>query len=299
MRKSRQHVQRLGIIVAFFVSVMFFFAAYALAESTLDRIEKSGKVSMGHREGAVPFGYINEKGEWVGFGMDLGAQIAKALEQKFGKPIEYVKVPMNPKNRIPLVINGTVDIGIGSTTITLERENVVDFSLPYFLTGTRLLVPKGSPIRDYPDLAGKRVGLGQGSTANIKGLQNAIDTKMIDPPCEMVLFEDHTKGFLALQQGKIHAYFTDASMLAGMRAKAQNPEDWEIVGDYLTYEPYGFILPQNDSPWRDFVNAVLIGMYKDGTFEQIYDKWFGPQGEVELPMSNEYRTMIKALSFPD
>ncbi|MDY0276070.1 MAG: ABC transporter substrate-binding protein [Desulfomicrobium sp.] len=300
MRKSRHHAQRLGVlVVTFFIFSMFFFLPPVMAEGVLDRIEKSGKVSMGHREGAVPFGYINEQGEWVGFGMDLGAQIAKALEQKFGKPIEYVKVPMNPKNRIPLVVNRTVDIGIGSTTITLERENMVDFSLPYFLTGTRLLVPKESPISDYPDLAGKRVGVGQGSTANIKGLQKAIDTKLIDPPCEMVLFEDHTRGFLALQQGKIHAYFTDASMLAGMRAKAQNPEEWKIVADYLTYEPYGFILPQNDSPWRDFVNAVLVGMFKDGTFEETYNKWFGPQGEIELPMTNEYKAMINALSFPD
>ncbi len=298
MIKSLRQLKPLMIVVLL-SSMMFCFSLQAFAESVMDRIEKTGKVSIGHREGAVPFGYIDEKGEWVGFGMDLGAQIVKALEEKFDKKIEYIKVPMNPKNRIPLVVNRTVNMGIGSTTITLEREQVVDFSLPYFLTGTRLLVPKDSPIQGYPDLAGKRVGMGQGSTANIKGMQNAIDTKLIDPACEMVLFEDHTKGFLALQQGKIHAYFTDASMLAGMKAKAQNPDDWELVGDYLTYEPYGFILPQNDSPWRDFVNATLIGMFKDGTFVEIYDKWFGPDGEVELPMTNEYRIMIQALSFPD
>lgn len=204
----------------FFVSAALGMASPSYGEGVLEKIERTGKVSMGFREGAVPFGFMNEKGEWVGFGLDLGHEIVKALIAKLGKEIELVKVPMNPKTRIPLVVNGTVDIGIGSTTITLAREEVVDFSLPYFLTGTRLLVPKGSPIRDFPDLAGKRVGMGSGSTANIKGMDRAIETGLINPPCDKVLFEEHNRGFLALQQGKIHAYFTDASMLAGMKAKA-------------------------------------------------------------------------------
>ncbi len=297
---KRHHRKAAGLTAVVFCSLILLgISPIAFAESALDRIEKTGKVNMGHREGAVPFGFMNEKGEWIGFDMDLGAELHKALEAKLGKKIEYVKTPMNPKNRIPLVANGTIDVGIGSTTITLEREEAVDFSLPYFLTGTKLLVPKGSPIREYKDLAGRKVGVGSGSTANIKGLQKAIESKMIDPPCEMVLFEDHTKGFLGLQQGKVDAYFTDESMLAGMRAKSPKPEDWEIVGAFLTYEPYGFILPKDDSKWRDLVNATLIGLFKSGEFEKIYNKWFGPGATLELPMTAEYRTMVKVLSFPD
>lgn len=271
----------------------------ACAQGVLEKIEKTGKVVMGFREGSVPFGYIDEKGQWVGFGIDIGQEIVDALGARFGKPIELVKQPINPKTRIPLVVNGTVDIGIGSTTITLAREEVVDFSLPYFLTGTLLLVPKESEIADFADLAGKRVGMGSGSTANIKGLDKAIEAGLIQPACEKVLFEEHNKGFLALQQGKIHAYFTDASILAGMKAKAQTPGDWKIVGQYLTYEPYGIILPEGQGEWRDFVNATLIRTIKSGRFEQIYDKWFGPDGEVPLPMSAEYKTLLKALSYPD
>lgn len=286
-------------IAALFMVASLGLAAPSHGEDILEKIEKSGKVAMGFREGSVPFGFMNEKGEWVGFGLDLGAEIGKALSDKFGKEIELVKKPINPKTRIPLVINGAVDIGIGSTTITLAREEVVDFSLPYFLTGTRLLVPKDSDIADFADLAGKRVGMGSGSTANIKGLDKAMEAGMISPPCEKMLFEEHNKGFLALQQGKIHAYFTDASILAGMQAKASNPADWKIVGQYLTYEPYGIILPENQGEWRDVVNAALIKMIKSGKFEEIYDKWFGPDGEVPLPMSAEYKTLLKALSYPD
>jgi ABC-type amino acid transport substrate-binding protein len=292
--------RRLSLVIGF----IFFFVSLSMAipchaEDLLDRIGKTGKVTMGFREGSVPFGFMNEKGEWVGFGLDLGYEIVNALSSKFGKEIKLVKEPINPKTRIPLVVNGTVDIGIGSTTITLAREEVVDFSLPYFLTGTRLLVPKGCSIRDFPDLAGKRVGMGSGSTANIKGIDKAMESGLIQPACEKILFEEHNKGFLALQQGKIHAYFTDASILAGMKAKARNPDDWEIVGRYLTYEPYGVILPENQGEWRDFVNATLIRMIKSGKFEEIFNKWFGPNGEVPLPMSEEYKTLLKALSYPD
>ena len=284
---------------AIFVFVSLSLAAPSYGEDILDRIGETGKVTMGFREGSVPFGFMNQQGEWVGFGLDLGNEIVKELSAKFGKEIELVKKPINPKTRIPLVVNGTVDIGIGSTTITLAREEVVDFSLPYFLTGTRLLVAKDSDIKDFPDLAGKRVGMGSGSTANIKGIDRAMESGLIKPECEKVLFEEHNKGFLALQQGKIHAYFTDASILAGMKAKAKNPGDWKIVGRYLTYEPYGIILPENQGEWRDFVNATLVKIIKNGRFEEIYEKWFGPDGEVPLPMSAEYKTLLKALSYPD
>jgi polar amino acid transport system substrate-binding protein/glutamate/aspartate transport system substrate-binding protein len=244
----------------------------ALAEDILAKIERTATVTMGFREDSVPFGYMTQGGEWVGFGLDLGYEIHKALEAKYGKKIELVKKPINPKTRIPMVVNGTVDIGIGSTTITLERE---------------------------PDLAGKRVGMGSGSTANIKGLDQAIAAGLIKPACEKVLFEEHNKGFLALQQGKIHAYFTDASILAGMMAKAEKPGDWKIVGRYLTFEPNGFLLPENQGEWRDFVNATLVRLMTSGRFEEIYNKWFGPKGEVPMPKSDEYKALLKALSFPD
>jgi polar amino acid transport system substrate-binding protein/glutamate/aspartate transport system substrate-binding protein len=130
-------------------------------------------------------------------------------------------------------------------------------------------------------------------------MDRAIADGLVKPACKKVLFEEHNKGFLALQQGKIDAYFTDASQLAGMRAKAKNPQDWKIVDRYLTYEPYGFILPQNQGDWRDFVNKSLIHMIKDGRFVSLYNKWFGPKGVVPLPMTEEYKVLLKALSYPE
>ena len=110
------------ILCAVFMFVSLLTAMPSHGKNILNRIEETGKVNMGFREGSVPFGFINKKGEWMGFDLDLGEEIVKALEQKYGKKIKLVKKPINPKTRIPLVVNGTVDIGIGSTTITLARE---------------------------------------------------------------------------------------------------------------------------------------------------------------------------------
>jgi len=288
------------ILAVIFLFLFFVHPDQPYAQEVLERIGKTGEVRMGFREGSIPFGYKNKQGQWVGFSIDIGVEIVAALKQKFGKPIRLVKIPVKPENRIDKIINNTIDISIGSATITLEREKKVDFSYPYFLTGARLLVAVRSPIRNFiPDLADKRVGVIQGSTGNIVAIDWLNTSGRIQPKCQKVLFEEHDLGFKALQQGGINAYCTDESILAGMKIKAPNPKAWKIVGQYLTYEPYGMMLPQNQSEWRDFVNTTLVNLIKNRRFEKIYEKWFGAYGEVPLPMSNKYKTLLKILSFPD
>ncbi len=270
------------------------------AEKVLERINKTGEVRMGFRKGSNPFGYLNDKGEWVGFGVDIGKEILAALNKKLGKPIQLTRVPVKPENRMEMIIQNAIDISIGSASITLAREKKVDFSHPYFLTGARLLVSMQSPIRSFiPDLADKRVGLARGATGNIAAIDWLNQSGRIQPKFQKVLFDEHDQGFQALQQGAIAAYCTDESILAGMKASASNPRNWKIVGNYLTYEAYGMILPQNQSEWRDFVNATLVNLIKSGRFKKIHAKWFGPYGKVPLPMSNKYKTLLNILNFPD
>ncbi len=288
------------VLTVVFLSLFFVKPDQACAERVLERIGKTGEVRMGFREGSIPFGYKNAKGQWVGFSIDIGKEIVVALKQKFGKPIRLIKIPVKPDNRIAMVLNNSVDISIGSATITLEREKKVDFSHPYFLTGARLLVAAQSPIRNFiPDLADKRVGVVRGATGNIVAIDWLNTSGRVQPKCQKVLFDEHIQGFKALQQGEINAYCTDECILAGMKAKASDPRAWKIVGSYLTYEPYGMILPQDQSEWRNFVNATIVKLIKSRRFEKIYDKWFGPYGEVPLPMSNKYKTLLNILSIPD
>lgn len=291
-------LRRTWVLVSLVLAMLSLVALPARAEGVLDKVAKSGQLAIGHREDAPPFAYYDKSGQWQGFSVEMGARLAEELGKKLGRAVEVVKKPVNSKTRIPLVANGELDIVIGTTTITLAREEAVDFSLPFFITGARILVPKGSAIKDLADLAGKRVGAAQGTT-HVKNLEKAVAQGKIKPGCEILQFEDHAKGFLGLSQHKVDAYVTDESILYGLKRKAPKPEDWAIVGSYLSYEPYGLILPNNDSPWRDFVNAFLVRMYKSGEFEALYDKWMGPKSEVPMPMSEDFKTYLRVVGFPE
>jgi ABC-type amino acid transport substrate-binding protein len=282
--------------IPLFASLLLAMPSYA--ESVLAKIERTGQVTVGIREDAPPFAFYDKNSNWVGFSVDLAQRLGEELSKKFNKPIQVNKKPVNSKTRIPLVVNGEIDVEIGTTTITLSREETIDFSLPFFITGAKFIVHKESGIKDVGDLAGKRVGVAQG-THHAKNIEIAMSKGLIKSKCEIVQFEDHAKGFLGLTQGKVDAYFTDESHLFGQKKKAPNPDDWVIVGQYLSYEPYGFILPQNDSPWRDFVNAFLVHLIKSGDFYSLYDKWMGPNSEVPMPMSDDYQIYLKLINFPE
>jgi len=272
-------------------------ASVASAQGALERISKRGEFFVGAREGSVPFGFYAKDGKWGGFSMDIAKEIHKAVEKKLGKSVKLTFKPVNPKTRIPLVANRTIDMVCGSSTHTVPRDEVVDFSITVFLTGTRLLVPKGSPIKDFEDLSNRRVGAARGST-NEAAVRMANEAGTISPPAKLMVFDEHTKGFLALRQGKIDAYCTDGSLLSGMKKKAPDPEKWEVVGRLLTYDPYAFIVPENDSNFRDLVNFTLIELINSGKFFKLYEKWMGPKGEVPIPMTDEYRTLLKLQAWP-
>ena len=290
--------QLLWILCSISLLTLLVLAVPSYAESVLAKIERTGQLTVGVREDAPPFAYYDKNSNWVGFSVDVAQRLGEELSKKFNKPIQVIKKPVNSKTRIPLVVNGEIDVEIGTTTITLAREETIDFSLPFFITGAKFITHKGSGIKEVGDLAGKRVGVAQG-THHAKNLEIAMSKGLIKSRCEIVQFEDHAKGFLGLTQGKVDAYFTDESQLFGQKKKAPNPDDWVIVGPFLSYEPYGFILPQNDSHWRDFVNAFLVRLIKSGDFYSLYDKWMGPKSGVPMPMSEDYQYYLKVIAFPD
>ncbi|MBI3625943.1 MAG: transporter substrate-binding domain-containing protein, partial [Candidatus Rokubacteria bacterium] len=194
--------------------------------------------------------------------------------------------------RIPLIANRTIDVECGSTTYTRGRDETVDFSINFFFTGTQLLVKKGSGIKSVADVVGKRVGVAQGTT-NEKAL------RVSQPRADVVTLQDHPAAFLALEQGRIVAYASDGILLAGLAAKANNPKDYEVVGDFFSKDPYSCMVPENDSKWRDFVNHTFMELIDSGKFFELYDKWFGERGVVPYPMSEKVRTYMIMQSMPE
>ena len=272
--------------------LLFGAAAPVLAETVLEKIRRTGVLTAGTRGANIPFAFINEKNEWIGFSIDLLEAIRARLEKKLAKRIKLEKKEVIPATRIQLVANRTIDVECGSTTYTRSRDDTVDFSINFFLTGTQLLVKKGSGIKSVADVAGKRVGVLRGGTGE-KYLRAA------QPKADVVIFQDAPAAFLALEQGRIVAYAWDGILLAGLVTAARNPKDYEVVGDFFGKEPYSCMVPENDSKWRDFVNHTIMELIDNGKYFELYDKWFGERGVVPYPMTPQVRNYRLMQSMPE
>jgi ABC-type amino acid transport substrate-binding protein len=261
-------------------------ATPALAETTLEKISRTGVLTIGTRTGSPPFAYVNARNEWVGYSIDLVEQlVAPAVSKKLGKPVKVEKKESTPPTRIPLLSSNAVDLIAGTMTDTRTRRESVDFSITFFVTGAQFLVKKGSPIKSIGDVAGKRIAAQQGST-------NARIIRERTPTAQLREFPDQPAAFQALVQGQVDAYTNDGIQLAGLKAKASSPEAWDIVGDFYSYEPYGMAMRKNDQDFRNVVNTGLMEGIESGKFFEIYDKWFGPRGELPYPMNAQVRSFL-------
>jgi ABC-type amino acid transport substrate-binding protein len=262
-------------------------AAPVLAQSpTLDKINQSGHLVIGTRTGSPPFGFVNKDNQWVGFAIDLVEQaILPALSKKLGKEIKLEKKESTPPTRIPLLTSNAVDLIAETMTDTRPRRDSVDFTLTYFVTGAQFLVKKGSPIKGIQNIAGKRIAAQQAST-------NARIIREKAPTAQLREFPDQPAAFQALVQGQVDAYTNDGIQLAGLKAKAPKPDDWIIVGDFYSYEPYGMAMRKNDSDFRAVVNNGLMEAIESGKYFELYDKWFGPKGDVPYPLTPENKRFL-------
>lgn len=267
------------------------------ADETMDKIEKTGQLKVGFREGSIPFAFMDPKvGKQVGFSVDMAGLLAENLSKRFGKKIEIVPFTVTPKTRIPMVVNGTIDCEMGSTTYTAQREEVADFSLIFFFSETTFLVAKDSGIKTLQDLNGKRVGAAR-ATTNLKAVQQLAEAGEFKPK-DIVVVETHPQGMLALNTGKIDAYSTDRSLLEGIRMKDSHPEKWMTVDFAIAYEPYAYILREGNSDFRDFINNTILWSIHTGQFYEIYEKWMGPKGLVPIKMSQAYKDYLQMIVYP-
>ncbi len=263
-----------------------------MAETTLEKIDRTATLTIGTRTGSPPFAFVNKNNEWVGFSIDLVAQtILPVIAKKLGKPIKLENKESTPQTRIPLLTSNAVDLIAETMTDTRARRESVDFSLTFFVTGAQFLVKKGSPIKGIQSIDGRRVAAQQGST-NARIIRERV------PKARLLEFPDQPAAFQALVQGQVHAYTNDGIQLAGLKAKAPNPDDWVIVGDFYSYEPYGMAMRRNDSDFRQLVNVGLMEAIESGKYFELYDKWFGPKGEVPYPLALEVKRFLQMQVVP-
>lgn len=242
-------------------------------DGTLRKIKASNTITLGYREDARPFAYTGDDGKPAGYSVDLCTRIAASVARQLGLlnlQTKWVKV--TPENRISSVVNGTVDLECGSTTASLSRQELVDFSLMTFVDGGSLLVTDVSGIRDVTTLAGKKVAVVPGTTTE-KALTATLAKRSIK--ATVVSVKDHAEGIAALDNRTIDAYASDRTLLIGMGRTSKSPEKLSLIEEFFSYEPHGFVLKRGDAAFRLAVNRALASMYRSGEVGPIFEKYFG------------------------
>ena len=256
-------------------------AAGAELEGTLKKIKSTNTITLGYRDSSRPFSFEGDDGKPAGYSVDLCTRIAANVGKELALSnlqVKWVKVTV--ENRIPLVVNGTIDLECGSTTASLSRQEQVDFSLLTFVDGGSLLVTDASGIRSIASLDGKRVAVIPGTTTQTS-LAEAIRKRGITPT--VVTVKDHAAGVAALDAGTADAYASDRLILIGVGRTAKQRDKIQLVDELFSYEPYGLMLRRGDAAFRLSVNRTLAGLYRTGEIEPIVEKWFtGMTGAVSV-----------------
>jgi len=276
--KGESGMKKSSLIVLLAALLLALFISFATAETLLEEVTKRGTIRIGHGNATPPMNYIDEKGEWTGFDVDLGTEIAKRL----GVKIERVLV--DNKTRVAFLANRSIDLSLSNISQTRSREEQMDYAQPpYFWTGKIFYAKKGK-FKSIGELGVAKIGVDQGSNAFIAAPQEIA--KYTDKKPEMISFQNSSEGFLALKQGKIDAYSQDAQIMASIAAAGGLAEEYEAVGGAI-WSPglYGIGVPENESDWCDKISFILQDMMKDGTYEKIYDAWFGVNGKAPLSIN--------------
>lgn len=266
-------------------------------DGTLKKIKDSGVITVGHRESSVPFSYYDNQQNVVGYSQDYSNLIVEAVKKKLDMPNLQVKlIPITSQNRIPLLQNGTYDFECGSTTNNLERQKQADFSNTLFIVGTRLLTKKGGEIKDFADLKGKNVVVTSGTTSETL-LNKLNDSEKLN--MKIISAKDHGDSFRTVESGRAVAFMIDDALLAGERAKAKKPDQWEIVGKPQSFEAYGCMLRKGDTQFKKLMDDTIAQAQTSGEAEKSYDKWFKqpipPKGlNMNFDLSDSMKALFKA-----
>ena len=268
---------------------------------TLKKIKDSGVITLGVRETSIPFSYLDDKQNPIGYSIDLCMAIVEEVKKELMMPTLMVKTnPVTSQTRIPLMSNGTIDMECGSTTNNLTRQKQVAFAPVTFVTGTKLLVKKTSKIKSYKDLKGKTVVVTQGTT-NERVIKALSDTENLN--IKFLNAKDHAESFLTVESGRAAAFSMDDVLLYGLIASAKKPKDFDVVGDYLSYDPYGIMFRKNDADFAIVANRALANLMRSGEINKIYDKWFIgklPSGAIiGMPMSPLLKVGFQLQALPE
>ncbi len=270
----------LGIVLATLTGM-------AHGQNAIDAIRSSGKITIAYRESSIPFSYLNSDGKPVGYAIDLCLKIVDALKQDLKLPhLETAWLPVTSASRIPAIVDGKAQLECGSTTNTAKRREQVSFTIPHFISSARFLVRANSGITRIDDLRGKTVVSTKGTT-NIRYLSEQDDQRLLH--WKVIAADEHAQAFQMVESGTADAFEMDDILLYGLKAESAHPDNFQVVGENLSVEPYAIMLPKNDPEFKRLVDAEMLRLINSFEIFPIYKKWFEspipPKGvNLKLPM---------------
>jgi glutamate/aspartate transport system substrate-binding protein len=263
-------------------------AAFAQANDTLAKIKSKGEITLGVRDSSGALSYTIGDGKYVGFHTEMAENISADVAKQLGVPkLTVQKQLVTSQNRIPLVVNGTVDLECGSTTNNTARQKDVAFAVTTYVEEVRIAVKADSGISSIKDLNGKNVVTTTGTTS-VQTLRKNERATGVD--FKEVMGKDHADSFLLLESGRADAFVMDGQILAGNIAKSKNPAGFKIVGEVLSVEPIACMLRKDDPAFLKAVDDSIKRQIADGSLAKLYDKWFmqpipPTNTKVGLPLS--------------
>ena len=268
---------------------------------TLKAVKERGAIRLGYRESSLPFSYLNKARQPIGYAIDLCREVVEDVTTELGgSDVKIAFVPVTSANRFDKIKSGEIDLECGSTTSNVQRQKEVAFSPTFFVAGTKLMVPVSSAIGSYRDLAGKTVVVTAGTT-NEQALRTLSDKQKLD--IRIVSAPDHAQSIAMLEEGKVDAFSTDDVLLYGFIASDKKAAAMKVVGEFLSYDPYGLTLRRDDPAFAELVSRTFQRMASERRLAELYNKWFLrrlPTGEtMNLPMSPQLDEMFRVLGQPD
>jgi glutamate/aspartate transport system substrate-binding protein len=271
--------------------------APAVLEGMLLKARTTGTVAIGYRDASIPFSFVAGRGEPIGYSIELCRKLVDAMSLAVGRELQIRWVPVTSESRIDAIVSGKADLECGSTTSNLERRKRVAFSPVIFVAGTRLMVRRGSNIRSFRDLAGKAVVVTAGTT-NEQALREL--EKKFGVAWRLESFPDHAQSYAQVAQGHADAFATDDVLLYGLIAKAGAGRKYDVVGEFLSYDPYAIMYRRGDPQLAAFVETTFRELADDGEMQRQYRRWFMeplPFGAaLGLPMSPQLETIIRSMA---
>ena len=258
---------------------------------TLRRIRETGAILVGVRESSVPFSFIDAQKQPQGYSVDLCLRIADTIKAELKLPRLDVKfVPVTSSNRIPMLVEGRIDLECGSTTNTRDRQKEVAFAYTSFVAGIKMLAKRSAGINGIEDLRGKNVVVTSGTTSE-KILQTLNTERLLG--INIIATKDHADSFKAVEDGKAVAFPMDDVLLYGLISKSKKPDDFAVVGRYLSVEPYAIMLRKDEPAFEKIVNRALTDLFQSGEIRRMYAKWFSTK-DLVVPLNQHMREAFAA-----